>query len=96
VSIPDRRALDAIAKLLNARRHPNDIAAALMLLVEVGGRVRETGRRVSRQRHRRRVRIVPRAEQQLRDAVLRLLRQDYDVPTIAHIVLDAQGLLDDQ
>jgi hypothetical protein len=57
-SVSDRGALDAIAALLNRRRDRYDLAAALLLLITIGGRVRETGRRVARHRRRRRPRRI--------------------------------------
>lgn len=85
--LSDRRALDMIAARLNQRRHPNDLAATLLLLLEVGWRVRETGRRVPRYR-KRPFRIVPKTEQQLRDAVARCLTHGYEVDQVSRIVLD--------
>ena len=87
-TLSDRRALDAIAALLNKKRHPNDIAAALMLLSDVTGCVRETGRRIPRYR-KRPFRIVPKAEHQLRVAVHRCLTHGYDLGPISRIVLEA-------
>jgi hypothetical protein len=86
-TLSDRRALDAIATLLNQKRHPNDIAAALLLLLELTGCVRETGRRVTRYR-KRPFRIVPPAEHGLRTAVRRCLTHGYDLGPISRIVLE--------
>lgn len=86
-SVSDRHALDAIAARLNKRRHPNDIAAALLLLITIQDRVRETGRRVPRHR-RPPFRRVPKVEQQLREAVRRCLTHDYELGPISAIVLD--------
>lgn len=86
--LSDRRGLDEITTLLNRRRHPNDIAAALMLLGEVRFRVHSTGRRVVRYR-RRPFKIVPKAEQQLRDAVQRCLTHGYELGPISRMVLEA-------
>jgi hypothetical protein len=86
-TLSDRRALDAIAARLNQRRNPNDIAAALLLLIDVSWRVRETGRRVPQYR-RRPFTILPKAEQQLRDAVQRCLTHGYELDQVSRIVLD--------
>lgn len=86
-SLSDRRALDAIAARLNQKRHPNDLAAALLTLLVVGDRVRETGRRVLRSR-KQPFRRIPKVEQQLRAAVQRCVTHGYEMGQISRIVLD--------
>lgn len=87
-SVSDHRALDAIAALLNTRRHPNDIAAALLLLITIADRVRETGRPAGRRYPKQPFHRVPKAEAQLRTAVHRCLSHGYDLPEVSQVVLD--------